>query len=97
MQDNGKIIVPYVVHEADMSRLERCNKRQFVLILILIAALLLTNIGWICYEAQYIDEVTETETIEAITDGGGDAYGTIVSGDNSGVYYGEGQNYQNQN
>lgn len=99
MSDNEKTVVPYVVYEAEMARAERREKRQWVIILILIAALLLSNIAWIVYESQYIDEVTETETetIEATTDGGGDAYGTIVSGDNSEVIYGEGKNYQNQN
>jgi hypothetical protein len=45
--------------------------------------------GFIWYEAQFTDEVTET--IETYTDGGGNAYGTLVSGNRSVVNYGESQ------
>ena len=43
-------------------------------------------VGFIYYEQQFEDVVTET--VEAYAENGGDAYGTIVSGDNSEVNYG---------
>ena len=48
--------------------MERANKRLWIVALILIAVILLTNAGWIIYESQY--QVTET-SIEADQDGDG--------------------------
>ena len=62
--------IPYFCHEGDMNRLERVNKRQFVVILILIIALVGSNLAWIVYENQFEDVVTTTE-IDAQQDGGG--------------------------
>ena len=72
MSDERKDLaqVPYFVHEGDMARLERTNKRQFIIILVLIFALIGSNIGWIYYESQFEDVVTTTE-IEASQDGSG--------------------------
>jgi hypothetical protein len=71
-----------------MARFERTNKRLWVVILILIAALIGSNAGWIYYESQYA--VTETTiSIEAGQDGdinivgGGDvSYGAESEGNN---------------
>ena len=60
--------VPYIVHESIMARFERTNKRLWIVIIILIAALVGSNLGWIYYESQY--EVTET-SIDAEQDGNG--------------------------
>lgn len=51
-------VIPYFCHEGEMNRLERVNKRQFVLILILILALIGTNFAWIMYERQFVTEET---------------------------------------
>lgn len=67
---------------------ERTIKRLWIALILLIVLLVGTNVAWLRYESQFIDEVTET--VETTTDGGGNAYGTIVSGDNSGVTYGNG-------
>lgn len=72
-----------------MARQERTIKRLWIIVLILILLLAATNGAWIYYESQFVDEVTET--IETTTEGGGNAYGTIVSGDGNGVHYGESQ------
>lgn len=58
-----------LVYESAMARMERANKRLFVLLIIVISALILTNIGWIYYESQF--QVTETSTFEAEQDGDG--------------------------
>ena len=55
--------ISYLAHESAMARMERANKRSFIIILILILALIATNMGWIIYESQF--ETTETTTIEA--------------------------------
>lgn len=53
--------VPYIVFESEMVRLERIIKKLFVLIVVLIVLLFGTNIYWIWYENQFIDEVTVTQ------------------------------------
>lgn len=76
----------YIMHESEVARLERINRRFWILILILVFLLVATNGIWIWYESQWVDEVTET--IETSADNG-NAYGTIVSGSRSVVTYGE--------
>ena len=53
----------YITYERAMARMERANKRNFIIIIILILALIATNAGWIIYESQF--ETVETTTIEA--------------------------------
>ena len=79
--------VPYIVHEADMARMERSNKRLWIALILVIVLLVATNIAWTIYESQWVDEVEET--VEAFAEDGGDAYGTIVSGNRSTVSYGK--------
>lgn len=54
--------IPYFAHEGDMARMERTNKRFFIIIIILIIALIGTNAAWIYYEAQF--QVQETTTVQ---------------------------------
>lgn len=70
-------MIPYFVHEGDMSRLERTIKRLWVLCILLVIMLVATNGAWIWYQAQF--EVVETTTQEVSQDvdtGTGDA--TVV-------------------
>lgn len=76
--------VSYYVHESEMARQERHVKRLWVLVIIMFAALVITNAGWIWYESQFEDIVM---TQDATTDGGGDAIIHGVVGD----YYGQGE------
>ena len=60
--DNGNNIHDIIyVYEGAQARLERSNKRLWILSIILIAVLLLTNAAWIVYEAQFqtIEETTQ--------------------------------------
>lgn len=57
-----------LIYEGAMARMERTNKRLWIITIILIAALILSNAAWVYYESQF--QVTET-TIEAQQDGGG--------------------------
>lgn len=55
--------VSFLAHESDMNRLERANRRSWIMCLILIVALIATNAAWIYYESQwqYTEEKTEIE------------------------------------
>lgn len=67
-------MIPYFVHEGDMARQERTIRRLWILCIILIALLAITNGAWIWYENQFIDEVTVTQE-------NGDGYNNYVDGD----------------
>ena len=68
--DTPKPDIPYIVHESEIARLERINKRFWILILTLVILLVGTNCVWIWYESQFQDDVV---TVEAQTDSGGPA------------------------
>lgn len=72
--------IPYIVHEGVMSRFERIIRRLWVLVILLIALLVGTNIAWLIYESQY--QVTQTTQIKQDTAGGD--YNNMV-----GIDYGE--------
>lgn len=81
-----KMMIPFVVHEADMERLERSNKRLWVLSILLVLMLVGTNAGWIWYESQF-EEVVETTTQEVDQDvDTGDGDTTVIG---MGDIYGE--------
>lgn len=61
--------VPYIVHESDMSRLERQLKRLWIVVLVLIFLLVGSNCAWLWYESQF--QVIEETVIEAEQDGSG--------------------------
>ena len=68
------------VAEQNAARLERSNKRFYILNVILILILLATNMGWLYYESQY--KVLETTvSIEADQQADGDGTNYIVGGD----------------
>lgn len=55
--------VPYVVHEKDMARMERSNKRLWIVIILLVVLLVGSNIAWTIYESQFetVETVIEAE------------------------------------
>ena len=61
-------VVTFFEHENILVRMERANKRLWILCLLLIFALIGTNAGWLYYEHSFEDKVT---TIEAEQDGNG--------------------------
>ena len=72
MEELKEVTVPYVVHEGEMTRMERTNHRLWILCIMLLVALLATNAGWIWYESQF--EVVETqESYEINSNDGGNA------------------------
>lgn len=66
--------MPYYVHEGEMYRAERTQKRLWIVIIILIIVLVGTNTGWIIYESQF-EDVTVDQMVDT---GEGDAYVTGV-------------------
>lgn len=73
--------VPYIVHEGNMARMERTIKRLWIVLLVVIFLLAVSNGAWIWYESQWEDVVVEQE----VDTGEGDAFVAGV-GD---VRYGE--------
>lgn len=79
MEDLKGVTVPYIVHEGEMTRMERTNHRLWVLCILLLVSLLASNLGWIWYESQfeYYEETYQEVTQDA--DGGG--YNKFIGGD----------------
>ena len=46
-----------------LSELKKSTKRWFVISIILLVALVTTNVAWLIYESQW-EETTETQTVE---------------------------------
>ena len=61
--DNEKTI-PYYAHEGIVARMERMNRRLWILCIVLIVLLAATNGAWIWYESQFVDEITVTQDNE---------------------------------
>lgn len=75
------VMIPYFAHEGEMSRMERANKRLWIVVLVLIVALIGSNIGWLMYESQFEDVVTTVE--QEVDTGNGTA---VVSGTGDAIY-----------
>jgi hypothetical protein len=75
-----KVNVPYVVHEADMARMERGNKRLSVLASILVALLFITNALWVWLWNQY--EYVDSEITTTVSQ---DGEGNNIYGDGNEV------------
>ena len=73
--------------DTEVDRWHRAWKNTFIALVVMTILFIASWVGFIYYEQQFEDVVTET--IETSAEGGGNAYGTIVSGDGSEVNYGE--------
>lgn len=78
--------IDYVVLEGITARLERTIKRLWILCIIIFLCLVITNAGWIYYEAQWQDETITQEITQDSGDGG---INRLVSDIVGGDYYGE--------
>jgi len=58
------ITIPYIAHEADMARLERSNKRLWLLCVILVVLLIGSNVAWLYHEIQFEDVVVTQENAD---------------------------------
>lgn len=62
--DNIKINIPYVVHEAEINRQERQIKRMWIALIVVVSMFFASNLGWMIFESQF-------ETISYEQDGDG--------------------------
>lgn len=51
--ENSIIKIPFIVHEAEVSRFERHIKRLWIALIIAVLAIVITNIAWLVYINQY--------------------------------------------
>lgn len=77
MNDEKKDI-PYIAYEDALMVADKSNRRLWCLCILLIVLLIGSNAGWIYYESQFTDVITEIEA-EQEADGYGRNY--IVGGD----------------
>ena len=66
--------IPVSVFERAQARMERANRRLWILTIILIILLFGTNIGWLVWENQWEYVPSSTITQEVDTTDGGTAY-----------------------
>ena len=75
MKDNEQTaMIPYFIHEGETNRLERVNRRLWILAIIIFVAFIVTNAAWIIYETQYQDELYTYEIRQDAGDGGTATY-----------------------
>ena len=77
--NNCNKVVPYIVHEGDMTRMERTIQRQWLTIIILIVAIISMFVGFFIYENQFEDvSITAEQTADT-----GNNY--AIGGDYNGI------------
>lgn len=79
------VSIPYYLHEGEMFRLERLNKRWFIAFLIVLVMLFVTNGAWIAYEMRY---ETYYYSQDVQTDGA-TATALLNTGEGSVIYNGD--------
>lgn len=62
--------IPYYIHESTMARQERTIRRLWILCLVIFLAFVGSNVAWIYYESQFIEESVTQE----VDTGNGSAY-----------------------
>lgn len=95
-EQNSRISIDYVAHEADMARMERINRRLWIALLIVILLFTASNAFWIWRESQFEDVITTTETVTQDT-GNGNGNNTFSGDFVGGDYYGETNSNTNTN
>lgn len=84
-----KQMIPYFVHEGMVVRMERMNFRLWVTVLVLILALIASNLAWFFYEQQFETYTETTQEVTQDTENGGT--NNFIGGD----YYGESDSENN--
>ena len=72
--------IPFIAFESALARLERTNRRLFILCIILILLLFATNLSWIYYENSFEDVV--------VTQDNANGYNSYIGNDGN-INYGE--------
>lgn len=86
--EEKKVNVPFVVYQATAARQERQIRRMWIAVLVLIVALIGTNLAWIVYENSFEEAVTTEEIIVDADDNGNANY----IGQDGNIYNGEDNN-----
>lgn len=87
---DDKSMVTFAAYESQGTRLERSNKRLFILNVILIIALIVSNSLWVYYESTFTEEKI---VIEADQQADGDSNNYVIGGD----YGGESKSQSDKN
>lgn len=83
-EDNKIITIPYVVYETQQERSDKQHKRLWILCIILIIALIASNLAWIIYESQF-ETITEDTSVIKVSQEADEGDNHSVIGDS---YYG---------
>ena len=97
MGENTTITMPAVVYESHEARNEREKRRLWIVLLLSVFLVFISNAVWLWAWLQYdysTETTEETYTVDLDTGEGGD---TNYVGRDGGIYYGEGESYQDQN
>lgn len=76
--------VSYIVHESIMARMERAQKRLFILCLVIFLLFVASNCAWLWYESRFQNVETTTTTQTVTQDGGDGGNNNFVGGDDIG-------------
>ncbi len=86
-EEEKMMTIPYVAHQSAAARQERQIRRMWIVVLVLIGALIGTNLAWTIYEAQFetVETITEEYDIEQDAEGGNNNSiingGSIINGE----------------
>lgn len=64
MKDNEVVMIPFVAHESAMNRMERANKRLWIIIIVLIIGIF----TYFLLPNEVIEETTNTQDVSEIQD-----------------------------
>lgn len=85
-KEEKAVSIPYYVHEWEMYRMERINKRLFAAFLVVLVMLFASNLAWVIYEMSYD---TYYYAQEATAEGNGDAAALLSTGEGSVTFNGK--------
>lgn len=85
-KEEKTVSIPYYVHEGEMTRVERLNKRWFIAFLIVLVMFFASNLAWVIYEMSYD---TYYYAQEATAEGDGDAAALLTTGEGSVTFNGK--------
>lgn len=85
-KEEKTVSIPYYVHEGEMTRMERLNKRWFLAFMIVLVMFFASNLAWVIYEMSYD---TYYYAQEATAEGNGDAAALLSTGEGSVTFNGK--------
>lgn len=53
-EEEKMLTVPYVAHQSAVARQERQIKRMWIALIVAVAMLFASNMGWLIYESQFV-------------------------------------------